>query len=127
MVNREDIKKYIFDTYGLRSVQLWAKTPMNEVLRHESNGKWFGIIMDIHGSKVGLDNDEIIDVLNVKCEPEMIALLVSQPGFAPAYHMNKRHWISILLNGAAPDDTIYQLLDMSYDLTAGAKGVNKGE
>lgn len=119
MVGREDVKKYIFETYGLHSVRLWAKTPTNEVFRHEANKKWFGLIMDIPGSKVGLESDEIIDVLNVKCDPEMIALMVSQQGFAPAYHMNKQHWISILLNGTAPDDTIYHLLDMSYDMTAG--------
>lgn len=121
MVNREDISKYVMDTYGISSVRLWEKTPDNEVWRHETNGKWFGIIMDIPGNRVGLERGEVIDVLNVKCEPEMVTLLVSQPGFAPAYHMNKTHWISILLNGTAPDETIYQLLDMSYDMTAGVK------
>ena len=121
MVNREDISKYVMDTYGISSVRLWEKTPDNEVWRHETNGKWFGIIMDIPGNRVGLESGEVIDVLNVKCEPEMITLLVSQPGFAPAYHMNKTHWISILLNGMAADETIYQLLDMSYDMTAGVK------
>lgn len=121
MVSREDISKYVMDIYGIAPVRLWEKTPTNEVWRHETNGKWFGIIMDIPGSRVGLEGDEVIDVLNVKCEPEMVALLVSQPGFAPAYHMNKTHWISILLNGTAPDETIYQLLDMSYDMTTGCK------
>lgn len=126
MANREDIIKYTLETYGLKPLRLWAKTPTNEVFRHETNGKWFAIIMDIPGNKVGLESEETIDVMNVKCEPEMVSLLVSQPGFAPAYHMNKTHWISILLNGTAPDETIYHLLDMSYDMTAG-KRITKGE
>lgn len=119
MVTREDIKKYTLETYELHSLQLWAKTPTNEVLRHETNGKWFGIIMKVPQNKLGLEGDEIIDVMNVKCDPEMISLLVSQPGFAPAYHMNKTHWISIPLNGTADDETIYHLLDASYNMTAG--------
>lgn len=121
MVKREDILKYTMENYGIPSVRLWEKTPTNEVWRHENTGKWFAIIMDIPGNRVGLNEDTFIDVMNVKCEPEMVSLLVSQPGFAPAYHMNKKHWISIILNGTAPDETVYQLLDMSYDLTAGNK------
>ncbi|MCM1125917.1 MAG: MmcQ/YjbR family DNA-binding protein [Lachnospiraceae bacterium] len=121
MVNREDILKYTVETYGIASVRLWAKTPTNEVWRHETNGKWFAIIMEIPENRVGLSEDALIDVMNVKCEPEMAALLSSQPGFAPAYHMNKIHWVSILLNGTVPDETIYQLLDMSYEMTAGRK------
>lgn len=121
MVKREDISEYVMDAYGISSVRLWEKTPNNEVWRHGTNGKWFGIIMDIPGSRVGLESDDIVDVLNVKCVPEMAALLASQPGFAPAYHMNKTHWISILLNGTASDEAIYQLLDMSYDMTSGCK------
>lgn len=117
LVSREDIKNYVFETYGLKAVQPWPETPNNEVLRHDSNKKWFGILMDIPGRKVGLSSDEVIDVLNVKCDPQMTALLKSQPGFAPAYHMNKVHWISILLTGSVPDETIYQLLDFSYELT----------
>lgn len=119
MVNREDIFKYTMETYGISSVHLWEKSPTNEVWRHENNGKWFAIIMDISGKRVGLNEDAFIDVMNVKCEPEMVSLLVSQPGFVPAYHMNKTHWISILLNGTVPDETVYHLLNMSYDLTAG--------
>lgn len=44
-----------------------------------------------------------------------------QTGFAPAYHMNKKHWLTILLNGSIDDDEIYNLLDMSYEMTKGKK------
>lgn len=124
MIKREDISKYAMETYGIAPVRLWEKTPNNEVWRHRNNGKWFAIIMDIPGTRVGLLEETVIDVMNVKCDPDMAALLASQPGFAPAYHMNKKHWISILLNGTVPDETVYQLLDISYELTAGRKGRN---
>ena len=38
-----------------------------------------------------------------------------QPGFLPAYHMNKQNWISIILDGSVPDDKIFPLLELSYD------------
>ena len=41
-----------------------------------------------------------------------------EPGFYPAYHMNKDNWITAALDGSAPDDTIRMLLEMSYAATA---------
>ena len=41
-----------------------------------------------------------------------------QPGFLPAYHMNKQNWISIILDGSVPDDKIFPLLGLSYDSVA---------
>ena len=65
------------------------------VLRHTDTGKWFGIIMHISGNKVGLSPDIKVDVMNVKCKPEdtFTAREISC-GILPAYHMNKKHWIS---------------------------------
>ena len=117
MVTREDILKYVDENYNTKSEHLWAKYPSYEVLRHNSNRKWYAVIMDIPRNKVGLDGEELIDVLDVKCEPDMVPLLSSQEGFCEAYHMNKKHWITIVLNGTAADEEIYNFLDMSYELT----------
>lgn len=117
MVSRNDVLNYAYETYGTKSEHLWQKYPTYEVFRHKKNSKWYGIIMDIPKRKVGLDSDEPIDILVIKCQPEIIASLVGQKGFAPAYHMNKTHWITILLDGTLKDDEIYNLLDMSYEMT----------
>ena len=45
-------------------------------------------------------------------------------GVFPAYHMNKQHWISVVLNDSVDDDTVEMLLDMSYKLT-GRKNMRK--
>ena len=73
--------------------------------------------MSVTNDKVGLKGEGNIDILNVKCEPERVMILSQQPGFAPAYHMNKKHWISIILGGDAPDALIFELIDISYKLT----------
>jgi len=117
MVLREDILKYSKENYNTEPERLWKSYPKYEVLRHKTNRKWYAIIMDLPKNKIGLESDEIIDVLDIKCEPEMISLLVDREGFMPAYHMNKEHWISIILDGSVSDDEIYNLIDISYELT----------
>lgn len=79
-------------------------------------GKWYGIIMNVSKRCLGFNNEERIDVLNVKCNPEVIRSLVTEPGFLPAYHMNKKHWLSILLDGSVDIEEIYALIGVSYEL-----------
>ncbi|MBR5917833.1 MAG: MmcQ/YjbR family DNA-binding protein [Lachnospiraceae bacterium] len=117
MVTREDIFKYVKDNYNTEPDYPWSDTPNCGVLRHKVNRKWYGLIMDVSFGTVGLEGDGIIDVINLKLDPEMILQLSSQKGFRPAYHMNKIHWITIILDGSVMDDEIYNLIDLSYDLT----------
>lgn len=117
MVTREDILEYADENYNTKSEHLWEKYPSYEVLRHNSSRKWYAVIMDIPRNKIGLDGEELIDVLDIKCDPDMVLLLSSQKGFCEAYHMNKKHWITIVLDGTVSDEEIYNLLDMSYELT----------
>lgn len=81
--------------------------------------KWFGIVMNVPGSKQGLASDEEIDVLEVKIRPEHIGSLRQKEGILPAYHMNKEHWISVVLSGPLSPKEIHDLLSESHELTAG--------
>ena len=74
--------------------------------------------MRVEEKRLHLTGDEAVDVLDIKCDPILIGSLRREPGFLPAYHMNKDSWISILLDGTVPDDRIMPLLGMSYDLVA---------
>lgn len=91
--------------------------PSYAVLRHQDNRKWYGIVMDVPANKLGLSGTEVLDILDIKCEPLMIDLLRQSPGFLPGYHMNKSNWVSILLDGTVADDTICDLLDVSFHNT----------
>lgn len=89
-------------------------------------GKWYGIIMHVSKTCLGMQKDEKAWVLNVKCDPEVIRSLIQEPGFLPAYHMNKKHWISILLDGSVETEEIYSLISVSYELvTQRGKNVEK--
>lgn len=116
-MTREELIQYAYETYGTQIEYPWIASQESGILRHQGNRKWYAAILQVNGNKVGLEGEEMIDVLNVKCEPDMIFSLCEQKGFAPAYHMNKKHWISILLGGTVSKEVIANLLDMSYEIT----------
>ncbi|MCD7764423.1 MAG: MmcQ/YjbR family DNA-binding protein [Lachnospiraceae bacterium] len=116
-MDRQAIFDYAKKKYGTEPEYLWLQYPSYAVLRHQDNQKWYGLVMDVPKNKLGLTGVEIVDILDVKCEPLMIDLLRQSPGFLPGYHMNKSNWVSILLDGTAPDDTILDLLDKSFQNT----------
>ena len=117
MSDRKYLDKYITETYGVTADFPWMSAPSYAVYRHESNKKWFAVVMDIPKSKLGLSGDENICVVNLKNDPVMIGSLHKDEGIFPAYHMNKSYWITVLLDGTVDDDKLKWLLDISYNLT----------
>ena len=115
---RERIMRYAQDVFGTEAEYLWADTPDAAVFRHPASRKWYAIIMAVSRSRLGFSGEETVDVLNIKCGPILSGSLRMQPGFFPAYHMNKQNWISIILDGSVPDDKIFPLLGLSYDSVA---------
>ena len=117
MLDRKKITEYILKKYKIKPERLWANYPDFEVFRHADNNKWFAIIMDVSGDKVGLDKDERVDIINIKNDPELVDLLSTQKGFCRAYHMNKQHWLTVILNGSVRDEEVRNLLEDSFEIT----------
>ena len=90
------------------------------VFRHADNRKWFALSMQVSRRKFGMDRDEVIDVVNLKLPTEMFGSFGAAEGVYPAYHMNKLHWISVLLPDA-PDDIVQFLLNASFEVTKSKK------
>lgn len=116
-MNRLELKKYITETCGVEPDCPWIKNPNFEVYRHSNNKKWFALIMDIPRNRIGLRGMDIIDVVNLKCDPLLLGSVRTESGIFPAYHMNKENWITAALDGTASDEVIKMLLDVSYELT----------
>ena len=115
-MTREKFESLVLDGYGVRADYPFEEDFETGVFRHE-NGKWFALAMNIGERKIGLGGDEKIDVVNLKCAPEVIESLAGiEPGIYRAYHMNKTHWLTVELS-ACDDNTISWLLGISYDLT----------
>ena len=117
-MNREEIFEYVKKQYGTFPEYLWSSSPDSAVLRHK-NGKWYAVIMNVEKSKLGLDENGTVEIMDVKCDPEMTGIIIQTYGFLPGYHMNKQHWITILLDGTVGESKILDFLDMSYDLIDG--------
>lgn len=117
-MNRAGFMQFILEQYSVEPDYPWMKNPNFAVFRHSNNQKWFALIMDIPRSRLGLPGDELLDVVNLKCDPLLIGSLRSEPGFFPAYHMNKDSWITVSLDNKADADKLKMLLDMSYTATA---------
>lgn len=120
-MDREEIFEYVKKQYGTIPEYLWSSSPDSAVLRHQ-NGKWYAVIMNVEKSKLGLNGDGTVEIIDVKCDPEMTGMIIQTYGFLPGYHMNKQHWITILLDGTVEESKILDSLDMSYDLIDGSIG-----
>ena len=106
-INSELVIRYIEETYGAEPEFLWAKYPDDAVFRHSNNKKWFAAMLKVEGNKLGLSSSEKIEILDVKCEPMLIDGLTGSSGYLPGYHMNKKYWLTVLLDGTVPISDIY--------------------
>ena len=86
------------------------------VFRHGDTGKWYALVMTIPKRRLGIDSDEAAPVVNLKLPLEMAGSFTAEAGVYPAYHMNKLHWVSVLLP-TAPDDVVRFLLHVSHEAT----------
>lgn len=114
---------YVRGRFGSKLEYLWEqKFPGNAVWRRADSGKWYAVMIAVSRRKLGLDSDETAEVIDVRAAPEEIPLLVNGTTHFPAYHMNKRHWLTVLLDGSVPAEDIFPLIDKSYALAVGRHG-----
>lgn len=116
-MTRAELEKHIAETYNTDPDYPFEDTPDAAVFRHGNNRKWFALIMRVGRDRLGLPGEGDIDIVNLKCDPLMLGSMLLEPGFFPAYHMSKAHWITAVLDGSAREEQILELLDISFELT----------
>ena len=118
---RKKLFAYIKKKYKVDPEYPWSRYDTNAVFRHVDNKKWFALVMDVSHETLGLPGDSEVTVMNLKVDnPFFRDMVIREEGIMPAYHMNKQHWITILLDGTVPEDRVFELLEMSYLATAPA-------
>ncbi|MFC5681363.1 MmcQ/YjbR family DNA-binding protein [Streptococcus downii] len=101
--------------YGNQLEYLWEKSPDTAVLRHEDSKKWYAVLMRIPWDRLDKAREGLVEAVNLK--HDQVADLLSQKGIYPAFHMNKRYWISLALDDSLSDEDVLDLLEISWNLT----------
>lgn len=112
----QEIMQYVKQKYGDELEYLWPKFPNNAIWRRKDNKKWYGAILTTTKDKIGLIGKETIEVLDLRADKDMLPQIVDNKKYFAGYHMNKQHWISIVLDGELELAEICQRLDDSYKL-----------
>ena len=115
------IADLIYNKYQDEPYYEWDETPDCGVYKNKDTKKWYGIIMNIGKDKIN-DGEGKIDVLNVKLNENKIKELIKTKKYFPAYHMNKKYWITIPLDNRLDDRGIMQQIEESYAYSAGTTG-----
>ena len=122
-----DVQDYIFpqtkrimaqvqEKYGNQLEFLWEKSPDTAVLSHEGNKKWYAVLMRITWDKLEKGREGQVEAVNLK--HDQVADLLSKKGIYPAFHMNKRYWISVPLDDTLSDEMVLELIEKSWNLTS---------
>ena len=100
-MTRQEVIDFIKKQFDITEEHLWLKFPDYIVFRNRKNKKWFAIIMDIEKSRLGLEDE---------------GSLLHNEGYLPAYHMSKKNWITVLLDGSVSENELKDLICLSYEI-----------
>lgn len=109
---RADGDKSDLITYCLTYKDVYEDYPFRDhewtVIRHRGNKRVFAWIYRREGQVC----------INLKCAPQWIEFWrKAYSGVRPGYHLNKKHWNTVVLDGSVPDEDIKRMIGESYDLT----------
>lgn len=113
------LMNYISQRFQGRIEYLWERSPDSGAIRHRDTLKWYGVFMAIDWEKLDAGKSGNIEVLNVKTN--QAADLTHEKGIYPAFHMNKKYWVSIPLDNTLADEELFSLVDRSWQLTKKGK------
>jgi len=109
------IMSQVQEKFGNQLEYLWEKSPDTAVLRHEGSQKWYAVLMRIPWDRLDKTREGQVEAVNLK--NNQVADLLLQKGIYPAFHMNKRYWISLALDDSLSDEEVLDLLEISWNLT----------
>lgn len=110
------IIEYINKKYNDELEYLWEKLPSAAICRRKDNKKWYIIFMIIPKNKLGLKDNSPAEIINFKAQPDEVAALIDNKKYFHAYHMNKKYWLSVILDESLDLEEIFARIDNSYKL-----------
>lgn len=110
----QEILSYVKKKYNDNLEFLWKKFDDNAILRRKDNQKWYAVLMTISKRKLGIDSDQMAEIIDLRIQPEQITLLIDYQKYFPGWHMNKKHWYTMILDDSVPTKEICRRIDESY-------------
>ena len=112
----EELLRYVQETYGDEIEYPW-KDMDAAVIRSHLTKKWYAVFMKVHPSKIGLGGSQPIRIMDLHGTAEQVASLVDGKRYFPGWHMNRKYWYTICLDGSVPMDELQRRIDASFALS----------
>ncbi|MBO5261712.1 MAG: MmcQ/YjbR family DNA-binding protein [Clostridia bacterium] len=117
----QEIVDAVYEKYGVLPEHPFEDDNETAVFRRKDNQKWFFIKMNVPPQKIGLDGTDLLEVINLKIDPEELNMIVDNENYFRAYHMNKKMWATLVLDGRLSTQEVLKRIDDSYNLVATKK------
>lgn len=112
----KELIEYVRQKYANDLEFLWKKFPDNAIWRRTDNEKWYGAILTVSKSKLGIKSDETVEIIDLRIQPEKMTELIDNENYFPGWHMNKKNWYTIILDGSVSMEELCYRIDESYIL-----------
>ena len=112
----KQLAEYVREKYGSELEFLWGETDGNAVWRRGDTKKWFAAVLTVSRRKLGLNSDETVEIIDLRLPPEEMADLIDNKLFFGGWHMNKKHWFTIILDGSVEFSELCRRVDVSWTL-----------
>lgn len=112
----DDILNYVWDNYGDEIEYPW-KDMDAAVIRSHVSRKWYAVFMKILPVKIGLGGRNPIRIMNLHGTAEQVTALVDGARYFPGWHMNRKYWYTVCLDGSIPMEELQRRIDESFVLS----------
>lgn len=117
----QEIIQYVREKYQDELEFLWKSSPNNAIWRNKENQKWYAVLLTISAQKLGINSEEQIEIIDLRYPKEKISDIINNKEIYAGYHMNKKSWITIVLDNRVTTERVIELLDNSYLLSLSNK------
>ena len=114
----KELIAYVRMRYGDALEFLWEKFSDNAVWRRKDTMKWYAALLTVSKRKLDIASDEMVEIIDLRIAPEKMEALIDNKIYFPGWHMNKKNWYTVILDGSISSEELQRRLDESYLLAA---------
>ena len=113
-VQAKELIEYVRTTHADELEYLWEKFPDNAVWRRKDTTKWYGALLTVSKRKLGIKSDEMVEIIDLRIAPENMDALIDNKFYFPGWHMNKKNWYTVILDGSVSLEELHGRIGESY-------------